>query len=415
MRILFVAHFFQPEPNFFYGLPFAKRLVELGHEVEVLTGFPNYPAGKIYEGYKVKCIHREVMEGIPIIRVPLYPSHNESALGRIACYSSLALSAATIGIAAVKHADVAFIGQGPTTIGLPGIILKLFRGIPYVYYIQDLWPDCLASTNMFTNRFALKLTGQWCKLTYKAAGKIAVISPGYKRKLIERGIPENKVELIYNWCDEALICNNKQDDQLPASLGMPGKFNIVFAGNMGKAQSVETILHAAQLLQPDVPQVQFLLFGGGVEVDQLKQKANQMQLQNVKFFDRKPVSEIGAILRLADVLLVHLRDEPVYEFTIPSKTQAYMAVGRPVLIGVRGDAADLVTNNNAGLACEPENAHDMAEKIKTFVAMPRDQRDAMGQNGKTFYYQNMSFDIGTRRFLQLFESLAKKQRYKAPS
>ncbi|RKY10264.1 MAG: glycosyltransferase WbuB [Planctomycetota bacterium] len=410
MKILFVTHFFQPEPNFFYGLPFAKKLVELGHKVEVLTGFPNYPAGKIYDGYKVKFLQREVMDGIPVNRVPLYPSHDQSSLKRIANYSSFAFTASTIGAAIVKSADVAFIGQGPTTIGLPGIILKYLRRIPYVYYIQDLWPDCLDATGMFTNKAGIWMTSKWCGLTYKCASKIAVISPGYKQKLIERGVPESKIEVIYNWCNDDVISTKKKDDQLADSMGMTGKLNVVFAGNMGKAQALENVLEAAAILKSRQPHVQFVMIGGGVEVDNLKQKAGEMDLDNMRFFPRKPISEIGAILSLADILLVHLRADPVYDYTIPSKTQAYLSVGRPILIGVKGDAADLVTRAKAGLVCEPENPQSIVEKVEEFCAMPKSQLDQMGNNGREFYNKELSFAVGTKRFLELFEAVAKKPR-----
>ena len=131
MRILFIAHYFQPEPNFFVGLPFAKELARRGHDVQVLTGFPNYPGGKIYDGYKIRFIQKEVIDGIPIIRVPLYPSHSSSSVKRILSYTSLSCAQASIGPFAVHSANVAYVTQGPATIGLPAIVHKLFRRIPF--------------------------------------------------------------------------------------------------------------------------------------------------------------------------------------------------------------------------------------------------------------------------------------------
>jgi len=410
MRILFVNHYFQPEPNFFVGLPFAKKLVEFGHEVEVLTGFPNYPGGKIYDGYRVQPLLRETLEGIPINRVPLYPSHDRSSFKRAISYTSLALSASTIGVAAVKKADVAYVSQGPATIGLPACILRLIRRIPFVYDIKDLWPDTLLSTGMFYNQLGLKLVGAWCNFVYKRAGKIVVITPGVKQKLCERGVPEDKIEMIYEWCDDSHICHNKKDPQLAKALGMEGRFNIVFAGNMGKGQAVGAVLDAANIVASKQPRIQFVFIGSGVEEPALKQKAKDMDLKNVIFLKRRPISEIGAILNLADVLLVHLKDVPIFRITIPSKTQAYLAAGRPVLIGVRGDAADLVKMAKAGLPCESENPQSIAEAALKFHAMSKEQLDAMGANGRKFYEQELSFDRGARRYEKIFESVAKKPR-----
>ena len=412
MRILFITHYFQPEPNFFLGLPFAKELARRGHEVEVLTGFPNYPGGKIYNGYRVQLLQRETLEGIPVNRVPLYPSHDNSAVKRIMCYASLAVSASTIGATVVKQADVAYVSQGPITVGLPACVLKILKGIPFVLHVQDLWPDTLLSTGMFNNRFGLKMVNTWCNFVYKQAAKIVSITPGIKQKLIERGVPEDKIEVIYNWCDDSQICRAEPNEELAKSLGMAGHFNIVFAGNMGKLQAMEPVLDAAKLVGDVQPAVQFVFIGSGVDVPCLKQKAADTGLKNVLFLPRRPVSEIGAILSLADVLLVHLKKDPLFEITIPSKTQAYLVAGRPVLIGVPGDATDLIIKANAGLPCESENPASIAEAVLKFHAMPKTQLDAMGQNGKRFYEQELSFSIGTSKFEKIFETCKKTPRLK---
>jgi colanic acid biosynthesis glycosyl transferase WcaI len=408
MSILFISHYFQPEPNFFVGLPFAKELSSRGHQVEVLTGFPNYPGGKIYDGYKVRLLQRETLEGVPINRVPLYPSHDSSSLKRILCYISFGLSAAAIGPWVVKKADVAYVSQGPITVGIPACILRLLKGIPFVLHIQDLWPDSLTSTGMFNNKTGLNLVHSVCNFVYKRAAKIVVIAPGMKQLLIERGIPEHKIEVIYNWCDDSQICRAERNDKLARSLNMAGKFNIVFAGNMGKAQALEPILDAAKIVAGQKPNVQFVFIGGGVEVENLKARAEQLNLKNTLFLPRRPINEIGAILRLADVLFVHLKDDPLFRITVPSKTQAYLAAGRPILIGVRGDATELVLKAEAGLACEPENPESIAAAVLKFAEMSKTELENMGQNGKIFYDRELSFAIAASRFERIFQAAAKK-------
>ncbi len=408
MRILFIAHYLQPETNFFVGLPLAKKLVEFDHKVEVLTGFPNYPGGKIYDGYQVKLLYREKLEGIPIIRLPIYPSHDRSSVKRALSYSSLALSQSTIGPIVVKPADVAYVAQGPATIGLPACVLRLFRRIPFVYDIKDLWPDVLVSTGMFDNKIGLKLADKWCKFVYKRASKIVVITPGAKKKLIERGVPEEKIEMIYEWCDDTHISGAKYKPNLAKEFGMEDRFNIVFAGNMGKAQSLGAVLEAAKIISPEYPNVQFVLIGSGIEVEPLKKKVAGLRLNNVLFLPRKPISEIGAILRLADVLLVHLKDESYLRTAIPSKTQAYLAAGRPILIGVKGDAANLVLKAKAGLQCEPENPKSIAQAVQKFMVMSKSKLDKMGTNGKRFYERKLSLEIGARKYEKIFKSVAGK-------
>jgi len=408
MRILFIAHYFQPEPNFFIALPFAKKLVEFGHEVEVLTGFPNYPGGKVFEGYRIRPLQREILEGIPVVRVPLYPSHDKSAIRRAISYASLAASQSTIGTFLVKPADVAFVNQGPATLGLPACVIRFLRQIPFVYTIQDLWPDTLEASGMFNSQLGLNMVNSWCNFVYKRASRIVVITPGFKRKLCERGVPENKIEVIYNWCDDSQIASGERNPQLSKSLGMEGRFNIVFAGNMGKAQSLSAVLDTAKIIAPEYPTVQFVFVGSGVEVDSLKDKATIMKLKNVLFLPRQPVSQIGAILSLADVLLIHLKNDPLFRITVPSKTQAYMAAGRPILIGVKGDAADLVKKAKAGLSCEPENPQSIAEAVRKFQAMSQQELGKMGANGRKFYEKELSFEIGARKYEKLFEAVARK-------
>lgn len=405
MKILFITHYFQPEPNFFMGLPFARALQEQGHHVQVLTGFPNYPGGKIYDGYKIKFIRKEVMEGVPVIRVPLYPSHDRSSAKRTLSYMSLSLSQAAIGPWAVDKADVAYVSQGPATIGLPAIVHKILRRIPFVYSIQDMWPDSLLSTGMFNNKLGLKMVNWWCKRVYNAAAKIVVIAPGMKERLIERGVPEDKIEVIYNWCDDALICREEPNEELKKQLGLDGKFNIIFAGNMGKAQAMEAVIKAADILQNDCKDIQFVLIGSGVEVENLKRMTNELSLNNVKFLGRKPITEIGSILRLADVLLVHLKNDPLFEITVPSKIQAYLATGKPILIGVKGDAAKLVEDANAGLSCESENFHDIAEKVRKLYFMDREKLREMGTNGADYYDSKLSFEVAREKYEKLFYNI----------
>ena len=402
MRILFIAQNFQPEPNFFFGLPFAKELQRRGHQVQVVTGFPNYPSGKIYDGYSIKPVQKEIMEGVPVYRFPLYPSHDRSSIKRILCYSSLALSLSTLAPFFIKPADVAFVVQGPATLGLPATIVKWLRGIPFVYNIQDLWPDSLLSTGMFNSRTGLKLLHAWCNYTYRQAARITVISPGMKQVLLERGVPENKVEVLYNWCDDDQICRAEPDETLARNLGLAGKFNIIFAGNMGAAQALDSVIEAAALIAPRYPDIQFVFIGSGMDVETLKALAAQKNLANVLFLPRMEVEEIGNVLRLADVLLVHLRRDPLFEITIPSKTQAYLAMGRPILMAAEGDAADLVTRAQAGVSCEPQNTQSIAKAVGQLYEMTPVQREQLGRNGMNFYDRELSFNRAVSRYEKYF-------------
>ena len=400
-----LTQWFNPEP-FYKGVSFAQEIVKMGHEVEILTGFPNYPGGKLYEGYKVKLFQREIIDGIPIIRVPLYPSHDNNAIKRILNYTSFAVSASLPGFFLVKRPDVIYVYHPPVTIGLPALFLHLLHRSPFVYDIQDLWPDTLKATGMMDNRIAMWMIEKWCRFLYSQAAKIVVLSPGFKKMLIRRGVSEHKIEVIYNWCDEDYLEFGVRNEDLAYKLGMDGRFNVVFAGTMGKAQALDTVLEAALLLRDKLPKLQFVFVGGGIDADRLKKKAIKQGLTNVRFLARRPPNEIGDILNLADVLLVHLKNDSLFRITIPSKTQAYMAAGRPILMGVKGDAAALVEKAGAGLTCRPEDPQDIANVVARLYNMSREELALMGDNGRKFYKQELLFRIGVRRFEKIFQYVA---------
>lgn len=406
MRVLILTQWFDPEPTF-KGLAFARELVKLGHDVEVLTGFPNYPGGKLYPNYRVKLIQREIIDGIPIIRVPLYPSHDSSKLKRILNYVSFAFSAAILGPLLVKPADVMYVYHPPATVGLPAITIKFLRKIPIVYDIQDLWPDTLASTGMVNNHFILNIVGWWCRFIYMCSDHIVVLSPGFKSSLIVRGVDPNRVSVIYNWCDEAQLRSTDVNNATGREERLAGKFNVLFAGTMGKAQALDSVLQAAGIVSEKNPSVQFVFVGGGIEVPRLKQKVAEEKIPNVLFLPRRPANQMAPLFKQADLLLVHLKDDPLFAITIPSKIQAYLASGRPILVGVRGEAASLVEKCSAGLLCEPENPTSIASAIEKFLMTPAEKRSEMGRNGELFYQRELAISVGTKRFEEIFRMVAR--------
>src|ERR1039457_7083977 len=401
MRILLLTQWFEPEPTF-KGLLFARELAARGHEVEVLTGFPNYPGGHLYPGYRIRPWVREQVDGISIVRVALYPNHDKSALGRVLNYTSFALSAALIGTALIRKPDVVYVYHPPATIGLAATVIGFFRNAPFVYDIQDLWPDTVAVSGMLSSPAAFNLLGKWCKFVYRRARHIVVLSPGFKQRLVSRGVPPEKVDVIYNWSDETMIQPTKPDPELASRLGLADRFNVMFAGTMGTAQALDSVLDAAALCRKTLPYVQFVFVGGGVDRNRLEKRAGDLGLSNVRFLPRQPMCAMGAVLGLADVLLVHLKDHPLFSITIPSKTQAYMASGKPLIMAVRGDAAQLVTQSGAGLVCEPEDARSIADTIAHFVGMSPEERRSMGEAGKRFYDEQLSIKAGVTKFEALF-------------
>ncbi len=401
MKILMLTQWFQPEPTF-KGLPLARALRDRGHEVEVLTGFPNYPGGKLYPGYRVRPWSRETMDGIRVNRMALYPSHDCNTVGRVFNYLSFGATSALLGPWLVRKPDVIHVFN-LVTLDIASGLVRLLKGGRTVLEVQDLWPESVAGTGMMNNRLLLGVLDRWCRAAYRHADRIIAISPGFKRHLADRGVPEDRIEVIYNWCDEASLVLPGRDSGVARELGFAGRFNIVFAGNMGLAQALSSVIEAARRLLNQAPDVLFTFMGGGVEVERLKQSARD--LPNVQFMERRPMSEVGAVLSNANALLVHLKADPLFEITIPSKIQAYLFAGKPILCGIKGDAADLVCRAGAGLHFTPEDPVALAEAVLTLRGLGADGLRLMGEAGRAFYRKYLAMDEGVRRMEEAFESV----------
>lgn len=395
MKILFLSQWFDPEPTP-KGLVFAKALQAAGHDVSVLTGFPNYPGGRLYPGYKLKWRKKEIIDEIKILRVWLYPNHNSSAFKRILNYLSFSFCACLQGIFMPGKFDIIYVYHPPITVGIAGAIISLLKRTPFILDVQDLWPDTLRAVNVL-NPWLIRQVDKVCQWVYRRAAAITVLSPGFRRLLITRNVPETKIEVIYNWCNE----NNLTTKVFSANIATD--FRVVFAGTMGLAQGLEAVIKAAKKIENIKSTIKFIFIGDGIALQELKQLATELHVGNIEFLPRIPMSEINQVLQSAQLLLVHLKKDALFEITIPSKTQAYMAAGKPLLMAVRGDAADLVTKAGAGICVEPENSEAIADAIIKISNLPAEQLQEMGMKASEFYLEHLSLNKGITKLLTLFE------------
>lgn len=408
MRIAFVTQWFDPEPAAIRGLPLATWLVERGHQVRVVTGYPNYPQGRLYPGYSMgRVVTRETTNGVDVVRVPLYPSHDSSGLRRAANYLSFAASASTLGTLLVGDADVIYAYHPPPTVGAPALLWGRLRRAPVVYHIADMWPDSVTGSGMLppgVGRAVERALRWWCNRVYRASAAITVLSPGFKRLLVERGVPAEKVSVILNWADEAIFYPRPPDEELARKLGIDGRFNIVYAGNLGPYQNLHRAIEAMQELA-HLPDVQLVLVGTGLAEGDLRAMVDRRGMKNVRFLDRRPYSEMGAVSALADVQLVSLAANDFFETTIPSKTQVALAMGRPVLMVARGDAADLVLKAGAGKVVAPDDVEGMAAAIESLYRLGPAALAEMGAQGRDFYLRESSLHVGGERMEELLRQV----------
>lgn len=406
MRILFIKQLFNPEPTA-KSLDFALELKKRGHEVQVLTGFPSYPIGRIYDGYKQSPWKKEVMQGIEVIRVPIYPDQSDSGVKRMLHYLSYAFSASILGPFLIKKPDVAFVYQGAIPVGIPATVFKWFRGVPFVYDINDLWPETVAVSGMMKNKKVLKLIESWCQFNYRQAAKITVATPGFRERLIDKGVPSDKIDFVPNWSrdkySEETLYENLKEKYFPSS-----RFNILYAGNLGVVQNLDIVLYAAQEYQKrGNTKVLFTLLGGGADEKRLKEKKEALQLNNVQFLPRVDGSEVIKYLNSVDALFVHLKNTPLFEITIPSKILSYLRTGKPILLGLKGNAADIIKESKTGYLFEPENSIDLIEKTDQLLAITAEERNEMGKKGIQYYNDHLSIVSSTDKLEKVFYEICK--------
>jgi colanic acid biosynthesis glycosyl transferase WcaI len=402
IKILLLTQWFEPEPTF-KGLAFAQELKSQGFDVEVVTGFPNYPGGKIYPEYKIKWFQKEIMEGIVINRVPLYPSHDRSSLRRFINYVSFAVSALIYILFFVRKFDVIYAYHPPLTVGIVAALVKKIRKIKMVLDVQDLWPDTLRATGMISNQYVLKTIERIAFWQYESTDQVVVLSEGFQNRLQLRGVSIKKIKVIKNWADVEKI----KDENSVVKFGINDDyyFNILFAGNMGSAQALNTIIETALILNGQGSRIRFILLGSGLEYKTLKNKVEQLRLNNVIILQAVEMKSVGGYLRAADALLVHLKNDELFEITIPSKIQAYMSVGKPILLAVKGDAARLIIDAGCGVLAEPENSASIALAAVRLESLKLHELHELGQKGKDFYNKNLALRVGVTKFANIFREI----------
>jgi len=375
-------------------VPLAKELQRLGHEVRILTGFPNYPEGRLYPGYRPRLWQRESLDGVPVLRAPLYPSHDASSVRRALNYLSFMVGSAP-ALWCGWRPDVVYV-YNLVTLGAIAAVNSRVRSVPYVVDVQDLWPDSIFSSGMGVG--VMRRPVQWlCRLTYDHARRLVVLSPGFKKELARRGVAEDKIEVVYNWYDAESEINRANVEAADKEPALRGRFNIVYAGNLGAAQGLKAVVDAAAQTSRTRPEIQWVFLGTGIEEKSLKAHAAAVAPGATLFLPPRSRMDALNLMRQGDVLLIHLRDDPLFRITIPSKTQACLAVGRPILAGLRGDAAQLVQEADAGLVCEPGNAEALAASATQMATLPKVRLEELGRNGSRFYKSRLAMSQGVQR------------------
>lgn len=404
-RLIFLTQFYDPEPAY-KGQAFAEAVRDFGYEVEVVTGFPNYPGGKVYDGYRIRPWKHAKNNGISITRLALFPSHSDSKVGRTANYLSFMISAFIYLSFFAKPASLVYVYNPPLTVGLAAAASRLFRpGTPVIVDIHDLWPDTLPASGMIDNPRLLRWIGSAADWMYRRVQFIILHTDGFRQRLLARGVPVERMQTIIGWTNEYPQPPDRPEgaDRLTALRGL----KLLYAGNMGPAQALDAVLDAAATLQRagKAELASFCFMGGGVSRGELERQAEKLQLRNVTFLPRVPPDQVGAYLDAADALLVHLRANNLFEITLPSKTQAYMYAGKPVVMAVKGEAARLIEAAQAGLSVKPEDPEDLVRAVEHLAGLTEIERRSIGRRGREYYLRELAMDKGMKQFALIFDRL----------
>lgn len=397
MRVLLISQYFWPET--FRINEVARSLRDAGAEVTVLTGKPNYPEGSLFDGYRAWGTGREDYHGIPVFRVPMAPRGKGSAVRLAWNYLSFVLGASVFGPWLLRDRQVDAIvvyGISPILQGIAAIVLKLFKRCPAVLWVQDLWPQSLEATGFVRNRHALKAVEWVVRGIYRFSDLLLVQSPAF---VDEVAALSDRRKIAYHPNPGELAF----DDLDPDAAGVPPfdfspGFNVVFAGNLGTAQAVETIVEAAQLLKGR-EDIRFVLVGSGSRADWIREEVWRLGLGNVELPGRFPPEAMPAILGAASVLLVTLAKSDIFGLTVPSKVQAYLAAGRPILAALDGEGTRVVSEAGAGLAVPAEDARALADAIVRMAGMPAAELAGMGRSGRAYYHSHFAPDLLARRLI----------------
>lgn len=404
IKVALISQWYPPEP---VRIPvaIADALRDEGFDVEVMTGVPNWPTGIVHQGFSPWRYRREEVGGHPVYRSPLYPSHNESVARRMLNYLSWAFLSIVPAVQRLGRRDVSLVYSSPATAAIPAMVGKLLFGTPYVLIIQDLWPDSVTSTGFLCGHkwaWARSALNAFVSATYRWSAHIVTISPGMEAVLTERGVPRSKISLIYNWIDGA-----ESEDREPAGRGLERPFTVMYGGNLGPAQSLVTAIEALRLTAR--ADIRLTVVGGGIEADRLQQLAESIVPGRVTFIEAVPHSVYVELMRSADVQLVILRNEPLFDVTMPSKVQAVLAAGYPMIASAGRDVRDVVDESGAGWAVPPGDAAALAAAFDAAAAESSDELWVRGRSARLHYEKYMSRAIGSGRLASRLRSVVRER------
>lgn len=403
MKIGLLSQWYEPEPQTVPQV-LARELAHRRYPVRVLTGFPNYPHGRLFDGYRMSWRRDEVVSGLPVRRVALFPSHDASRLGRMTNYGTFAASASLWGTGWFKDIEALWVYNSPPTVGLPTWLIKARYRPRVVLHIMDLWPESLTVSgfgrSMVKWRWLERGLERWLAKTYEMADSIACTSRRQIDLLVQRGVPRDKLTYAPLWVDETIFRPTPRDEELSKSLGLEGKRVLLYAGAIGEAQGLEVLVEACDRLK-DTREFYCVIAGSGIAEARLREEVANKDLKNIRFLGRWPTADMTRLMSVGDVHLVILRADPLAEVAMPAKLPATLACGKPVIVAARGEAEGVVSRSHSGWTCGPGDADELEASIRLAIGADESELARIGRRARATYEAEFAVKIGVERIEQL--------------
>lgn len=406
MHILILSDNFPPESNAPASRTFehACEWIKVGHQVTVITCAPNFPNGKVFKGYKNKIWQTESMKGVRVIRVGTYISANNGFITRILDFASFMLSG-FVATLFVRRVDIV-VGTSPQFFTACAAWAASFIKLrPFVFELRDIWPESIRAVGAIRSSKILDWLEAVEMFLYRRSSIIVSVTHSFKNILTTRGISPEKIHVITNGVDPALFYPMPKEPELLSSLNLEGKFVVGYIGTLGMAHALETLLEAALILKtvPQASEVMILILGDGAEREKLISRARDMDIDNLIFLPSVSKEMVASYWSLLDVSVIHLRKNDLFKTVIPSKMFECMAMGLPILHGVEGESASIITETGAGLLFEPENPNELAIQIIELLNN-FSMRESLSSNG-LLASRNYNRKTLARSMLSIFESV----------
>jgi len=387
MNILIITQYFWPE-NFRIN-DLALTLKEKGHKITVLTGIPNYPNGSFFKGYSLLNKRIEDFCGIKVLRAPIVPRLKSKGWQLVINFFSFALFASLIApfVCRDKY-DVIFVFEvSPITVGIPAVVLQTIKNIPIFFWVLDLWPESISSAGKVNSAFVLKCVGILVRFIYSHCHRILISSRGFKDSIKAMGGRSDQIDYFPNWAETEFEPSHDMDNSI-GNLKLPDGFRIMFAGNIGEAQSLNTVLKAADILK-DYTNIHWIILGDGRMFEKIKEEVKDKEIEDtVHLLGRHPLESMPFFFAQADVMLVSLKRDPIFSLTVPGKIQSYMACGKPIIASLDGEGARLVEGSGAGFSTPAEDADALAKSVIRVYNLSKEKIEDIGNLGKKYCKSN---------------------------